>query len=83
MVQWCVCERVCENNVHWSGCSEGYDEFSAWSVLLIRPHVSGDELKIQAPDPCTFDRHMYFKIMNVYKVGDDKTRSSFSLSPLS
>ena len=29
---------------------DGYDEYTAWSVLLIRPHVSGDELKIQAPD---------------------------------
>ena len=28
-------------------CSLGNDELSTWSVLLIRPHVSGDELKIQ------------------------------------
>ena len=32
----------------------GYDEYTAWSVLLIRPHVRGDELKIQAPDPSIY-----------------------------
>ena len=30
---------------------EGDEEYLAWSVLLIRPHVSGDEANLQAPDP--------------------------------
>jgi hypothetical protein len=29
----------------------GMTNIRAWSVLLIRPHVSGDETILQAPDP--------------------------------
>ena len=44
MVLWYVAPFILLLYVIW------YDEYFAWSVLLIRPHVRGDELKIQAPD---------------------------------